>query len=264
MNKFKRDLDEFVGESPRFNEPLKRKILNEMKRGEQRPNRFADFKYAAVLMLLLTVSTIFLVLNLNGNNTGPSDPAGTTDELPALTDSETLEEIENFSEFTEPQEVFDFGYDGMDRGNYEYYEHPLLIDPEAYREREPARGDVIIHVAEFFDGKSRTVGRIVALPGETLKVVEGQIYINDRKLDTFYGQAHRRGYSTIEEYNEAMIEMNQPQNIDAMKEILSQSIEAFTLGEDEVYVTGDDWFRSHQMIIKIDEIQAKVLGYYVE
>lgn len=264
MNKFKRDLDEFVGESPRFKEPLKRKILSDMKKEERPVNRFADFKYAAVLMLLLTFTTIFLVVNMEGNNLDPSGPAGSPEELPALTDPDTVDGVEVFTEFTEPQEVFDFGYDGMDRGNYEYYEHPLLIDPEAYQVKEPARGDVVIHEAEFFDGESRTVGRIVALPGETVEVVDGQIYINDRKLDTFYGRAHRRGYSTIEEYNEAMIEMNQPQNIDAMKEILSQSIESFTLGEDEVYVMGDDWFRSHQLIIKVDEIQAEVLGYYVE
>ena len=264
MNKFKRDLDEFVGESPRFNEPLKRQILSEMKKEQQPTERFADFKYAAVLILLLTVVTGFIVLNFNGSNTDPSDPAGTTDELPALTDPDTVVEIESFTEITEPQEVFDFRYDGMDRGNYDYYEHPLLIDPEAFQEKDLSRGDVVIHEAEFFDGKGKTIGRIVALPGETVEVVDGQIYIDDQKLDTFYGRAHRRGYSSIEEYNEAMIEMNQPQNIDAMKEILSQSIEAFTLGQDEVYVTGDDWFRSHQLIIKVDEIQAEVLGYYVE
>ncbi|WP_084243645.1 S26 family signal peptidase [Planomicrobium okeanokoites] len=264
MNKFKRDLDEFVGESPRFKESLKRKILSDMKKEERPMNRFAALKNVAVMMLLLIVATTFLVLNLNGNDTDPAVPASTPEELPALTDPDTVAEIESFTEMTEPQEVFDFRYDAMDRGNYEYYEHPLLIDPAAYQDKEPARGDVVIHEAEFFDGLSRTVGRIIALPGETVEVVDGQIYINDRKLDTFYGRAHRRGYSLIEEYNEAMIEMNQPQNVDAMKEILSQSTEAFTLGEDEVYVMGDDWFRSHELIIKVDEIQAEVLGYYVE
>ena len=83
MNKFKRDLDEFVGESPRFKEPLKRKILSDMKKERRPANRFADFKYAAVLLLLLTVATAFLVLNMSGNNADPSGPAGSPDELPA-------------------------------------------------------------------------------------------------------------------------------------------------------------------------------------
>lgn len=252
MNKFKRDLDEFVGESPRFNEPLKRKILSEMKREERPANRFADFKYTAVLMLLLTVTTIFLVLNLNGSNPDPSDPTGTTEELPVLRDPETVTEIERFTEYTAPQEVFDYKYDGMDIGNGDYYEYPLLIDPAAYLEKEPTRGDVVVYEAELFNGISRTIGRIVALPRETVEVKDGQLYIDDQKLETFYGRAHRRGLSSDEIYN------------GAIKEILSQSIEAFTLGDDEVYITGDDWFRSHQLIIKIDEIQAEVLGYYVE
>lgn len=263
MNKFKRDLDEFAGEEPRFNEPLKRRILNNMKEERRSPNRFGTFQSAAVLVLLLTVATLFLVLNLNGDGAAPTGPTGTTDELPALTDADTVEEIEIFTEYEEPQEVFEFGYDGMDRGNYEYYEHPLLIDPEAYQEKEPARGDVIIHESEFFDGKGRTVSRIIALPGETVEVVDGQIYINDQKLETFYGQAHRRGYSSNEEYNEALIKGGASQNIDSMKDILSQSIEAFTLGEGEVYVTGDDWFRSRQETVKVDEIEAEVLGYYI-
>ncbi|MFD1031551.1 S26 family signal peptidase [Metaplanococcus flavidus] len=260
MNKFKRDLDEFGGDSPRFKEPLKRKILSDMKRERRSPNRFGTFQAAAVLVLLLTVATLFLVLNPNGNGTDSSGPVGT----PVLTDPNTVEEIERFFEVTEPQEVFDFGYDSMDRGNYDYYEYPLLIDPAAYQKKDVARGDVVIYETDLFDGRGQTVGRIVALPGESVEVIEGQLYINDQKLDTFYGRASRLGYSSNEEYNEAVIEGGTTQNLDSMKEIFSQSIETFTLGESEVYVTGDDWFRSRQEIVKVDEIQAEVLGYYVE
>ncbi|RLQ89905.1 S26 family signal peptidase [Planomicrobium sp. Y74] len=252
MNKFKRDLDEFVGELPRFKEPLKRKILSDMRKEERPVNRFAALKYAAVMMLLLIVATTFLVLNLNGNDTDLAVPATTPEELPMLTDPDTVEEVEIFTEYTAPQEVFDYKYDGMDLGSGDYYQYPLLIDPSAYQEKEPARGDVIVYEAEFFDGKSRTIGRIVALPGETVEVKDGQLYIDDQKLDTFYGRAHRRGLNSDEIYS------------GGIEEILSQSIEAFTLGTEEVYVTGDDWFRSQQLVIEVDEIQAEVLGYYVE
>lgn len=268
MNKFKRDLDEFVGESPRFNEPLKRKILNDMKK-EQRPaNRFADFKYAAVLMLLLTVVTTFLVLNMGENNTDPSGPAGTTSELPALTDPDTVAEIESFTEMMEPQEVFDFRYDAMDRGNHDYSEYPLLINPQAYpanAAKEASRGDVIVYEAEFFSGKSRAVGRIVALPGEEVEVVDGQIFINDQKLDTFYGRAHLVGTSSTEEYLEWFDVNSSPESTTTgMEEIFQMDVAKFTLADDEIYVVGDDWFRGSQHIIKVDEIQAEVLGYYVE
>src|SRR5690606_18879944 len=133
-----------------------------------------------------------------------------------------------------------------------------------FQEQEPARGDVVVYETETFDGRDLTIGRIVALPGEKVEVVEGQLYIDDQKLETFYGHASRLGFSSNEEYNEALIEGGASQNVDSMKDILSQSIEAFTLGEGEVYVTGDDWFRSRQQVIKVDEIEAEVLGYYVE
>lgn len=265
MNKFKRDLDEFVGESPRFKEPLKRKILSDIKK-EQRPvNRFATFQYAAVLMLLLTVTTIFLVVTMNGNNMDSSGPAGSPDELAVLTDPDTVEEIESFTEYTEPQEVIDYRYDSMDRGNHDYYKHPLLIDPAAYQKKEPARGDVIIHEAEFFDGKGRTVSRIVALPGETVEVVDGQIYINNQKLDTFYGRAHRMGTNSVEGFEKWFEENTTSESTTTgMADLFQMDVAKIELGSDEVYVVGDDWFRGHQLVVKLDEIQGEVLGYYVE
>lgn len=265
MNKFKRDLDEFVGESPRFNEPLKRKILGDMKKEERRPNRFADFKYAAVLMLLLTVATIFLVLNMEGNEMDPSGPAGSSEELAVLTDPDTVAEIEIFTEYEEPLEVVEIKSDAMDRGNHDYSEHPLLMDPQAYAEKEVARGDVIAFEGPSFDGTHWSIGRIVALPGEEVDVVDGQIYINYQKLDTFYGRAHHVGSSSTEEYLEWFEANTSPESTTTgMEEIFQMDIAKITLGTDEVYVVGDDWFRGSQQVIKVDEIQAEVLGYYVE
>src|SRR5690606_1324796 len=94
MNKFKRELDDFVGDAPRFGEPLKQKILSDMKREKRPANRFGTFQAAAVLMLLLTVATVFLVVNLAGGGGNPTGPAGTTSELPALTDPDTVAEVE--------------------------------------------------------------------------------------------------------------------------------------------------------------------------
>ncbi|OHX48578.1 hypothetical protein BB776_04580 [Planococcus salinarum] len=268
MNKFKRDLDEFVGESPRFNEPLKRKILREMKRGERPTSHFADFKYAAVLMLLLTVATIFLVVNMGGNDMEPSGPAGTSSELPALTDPDTVEEIKVFTDYEEPLEVVEIKSDAMDRGNHDYSEHPLLVDPQAYpanAAKEAARGDIIAFEGPSFDGTHWSIGRIVALLGEEVEVVDGQIFINDQKLETFYGRAHRVGTSSTEEYLEWFEANTSPESTTTgMEEIFQMDIAQVTLAGDEVYVVGDDWFRGSQQIIKVNEIQAEVLGYYVE
>ena len=261
MNKFKRDLDEFVGESQRFKEPMKQKVLFEMKREKQSLNRFGSFKYAAVLLLLLTISTFFLVLNLDEKDMDSTGTAGTPEELPALTDPDTLAEIEIFTEYEEPLEVIDFRSDAMDRGNHDFTEHPLVINPEAYAEKKVARGDVIA-----FDGPSfASIGRIVGMPGEEVEVVDGQIYIDNQKLDTFYGRAHRVGASSNEEYMKWFEANNSAESTTTgMEEIFQMDIAKITLSIDEIYVVGDDWFRSKQEIVKVDQIEAEVLGYYVK
>ncbi|MFC5650423.1 S26 family signal peptidase [Paenibacillus solisilvae] len=37
------------------------------------------------------------------------------------------------------------------------------------------------------------ISRVIGLPGEKVKINQGQIYINDTLLETFYGRAHRLG-----------------------------------------------------------------------
>lgn len=50
---------------------------------------------------------------------------------------------------------------------------------------EPERGDIIIF--EFPDDKSKNyVKRVIALPGERVRIEEGIVYVNDQKLDEDY------------------------------------------------------------------------------
>ncbi|MDN7246904.1 signal peptidase I [Planococcus shenhongbingii] len=261
MNKFKQKLDKFIGNYPLFKEPIKRKFLMKMKKENKASGGkgIGPFKYAAMLVLLMAVGTLFSLLALNENISVPST---STQENPVLTDAGTEAIIQLFTEYEEPLEVFDFKYDSMDRGNHDYTEYPLLIDPQPYTEKEIARGDVIVYEAEFFNGMQRTVGRVIGLPGETVEIIDGQIYINGRKLDTFYGRAHRVGISSNAEYNKVLIENGATQNIDPMKEIFSQNTREFQLAEGEIFVVGDDWFRGSQHRLPVSEIQAEVLGYY--
>lgn len=268
MNKFKRELNAFVGEKPRFNEPLKRRILLKIKE-ENKPRTsagklFGTLKYTATFMLLLAVVTTFLILTLNENELEIPNPATAPPVNSVLTDSETVAEIETFTGYEEPLDVLDFRYDAMNRGNNEYAAYPLLIDPLAYEGKDLSRGDVVVYEAEFFNGKQRTIGRVIGLPNEEIEIVEGQIYINDQQLDTFYGRAHRAGISSNEEYNQAMTENDATQNIDSMKKVFSQTTADFLLAENEIFVVGDDWFRGSQHTLTIGEVQGKVMGYYKE
>ncbi|PSL36183.1 signal peptidase I [Planomicrobium soli] len=268
MNRFKRDMDKFIGKSPRFNEPLKERIVLNIKE-ENKSKKSAGkgigaFRYAAIFAILLAVATSFLILTLNENGQETQTPAASPEEKPVLTDRDTVAEIEILPDYEEPLEVFDFKADAMDRGNHEYSAYPLLIDPLAYKGQDIARGDVVVYEAEFFGGKQRTIGRVIGLSGEAIEIVEGQIYINDQQLDTFYGRAHRMGISSNEEYNRILKENGAVQNVDSMKEIFSRNTAKFRLADDEIFVAGDDWFRGSQHTLKITEVQGEVIGYYKE
>ena len=262
MNKFKRDLDKEIGNRPRFTDPMKRKIMSEIKK-DKKPSKspesgFGLLKYATLFSILLAFTTVFLVFALNDdqNENGTLSTGNAV-----LTDSETVAEINVFTEYEPPLEELDLRNDAMDRGKHEYTQHPLLIDPLAFTTKEISRGDVVLYEAEFFQGMQKTIGRVVGLPGEEIEIAEGQLYINDQKLDTFYGRVHRLGYSSNDDYNEALTKGGATQNIDSMKEIFAQSTEKFQLGENQVFVVGDDWFRGSQHMLEASEIQGEVLGY---
>lgn len=61
----------------------------------------------------------------------------------------------------------------------------LLTDKVSYRLGEPGRGDVIVFKAPP-DHKDEFIKRVIGLPGETVRVQGGKIYINDRELEEAY------------------------------------------------------------------------------
>jgi len=61
----------------------------------------------------------------------------------------------------------------------------LLTDKITYRFKEPKRTDVIIFAAPM-DEDYEYIKRIIGLPGETIKVEAGHIFINGEKLEEIY------------------------------------------------------------------------------
>lgn len=93
----------------------------------------------------------------------------------------------------------------------------LIVDKISYRFRDPKRYEIIVFPYRYADD-TYYIKRIIGLPGETVQIKDGYVYINDEKLDEHYG---------LEVMNNAGI---------ADKPIL--------LGEDEYFVLGDNRNRS--------------------
>ncbi len=89
----------------------------------------------------------------------------------------------------------------------------LIVDKLSYRFTEPRRYDIIVfHYPEEED--SYYIKRVIGLPGETVLIEDGQIYIDGVLLEENYGNA------PIENPGRA--------------------ISLITLGEDEYFVLGDN------------------------
>lgn len=154
--------------------------------------------------------------------------------------------------------------DGMDRGNHDFFDKDVVVDTKYYQNNPIVRGEMI--AVKEKDGYHRVI-RVIALAGEKVKVEKGQFYINGKKLDTFYGKAHRMGLDLeklkkmLEEGNYGALESRQnvENNVNGFE---NTNIEEITVPESNVYVTGDDWGRSQYMgVLETEKIAGKVLGY---
>ncbi|MCI8854397.1 MAG: signal peptidase I [Lachnospiraceae bacterium] len=89
----------------------------------------------------------------------------------------------------------------------------LIVDKITYRFRDPQRYDIIVFPFEYKDD-TYYIKRIIGMPGETVQVAEGRVYIDGEQLKESYG-----------------------------RELMEQAgiaAEPLTLGEEEYFVLGDN------------------------
>lgn len=69
----------------------------------------------------------------------------------------------------------------------------LFVNKLVYHFNEPDRGDIVLFDSPYNDGK-QYVKRLIGLPGETIEIRRGVVYINDQPI-IFPGVTIRRDYS---------------------------------------------------------------------
>ena len=93
----------------------------------------------------------------------------------------------------------------------------LIVEKISYRFRDPKRYDIIVFPYKY-EKNTYYIKRIIGLPGETVQIIDGYVYINGEQL-------------TSDVYGAEVIE--NPQT----------AAEPITLGEEEYFVLGDN--RNH-------------------
>ena len=93
----------------------------------------------------------------------------------------------------------------------------LIVDKISYRFRDPKRFEIIVFPYRYAED-TYYIKRIIGLPGETVQIIDGYVYINGEQLDENYG---------LEVMNNA-----------------GNAASPIELGEDEFFVFGDNRNRS--------------------
>lgn len=193
-----------------------------------------------------------------------------------LRDDATTQDINAIS-LVDGMSVYYHAYDNMDRGNHEFDGIDVVVDQTYYKTNFVHRGEIIYYrnpqtTNLKINLSENEISRVVALPGEKLRIDKGQIYIDGRKLDTFYGQAHRLGMN-IDELQKASNQFDLADNIRNnfrinAKEFLESketNIKELKIPDGHFYIIGDDWFRSADSrffgAISKDTILGKVAGW---
>jgi signal peptidase I len=63
----------------------------------------------------------------------------------------------------------------------------LVVNKLAYRLQQPQRGDIIVF-RDPHDKERKLIKRVIGLPGDVLEVRQGQVFVNDQRLEEPYIQ----------------------------------------------------------------------------
>ncbi|NMH74390.1 signal peptidase I [Bacillus sp. RO2] len=245
LKELRKEMNQYIFNDVSFKEDSKEGVILKIGRKPQKKRSRNLIYSVSTLAIAVLFFMVFPLLFSDQKNTG------------VITDNITNETIDRVN-YEKDMLLYEHGSDNMDRYDYNYYKEPIVIDPDYYNDKEFRRGDVVyfqypengLYQLDMKNsyGEPKSISRVVGLPGEIIHINDGQIYINNKKLDTFYGNA-----------------VNNPRN-DAIKDSLNEhELEKYRIPENHVFVIGDSWWRSVDSItfgsLSVENIEGKVLGY---
>ncbi len=114
----------------------------------------------------------------------------------------------------------------------------VFVEKISYRNNEPERNDIVVVTTDATGEKTQYVKRIIGLPGETIRIKKGKVFINGKELNEI------QVFDLIEDGGMAR--------------------EKIILGEDEYFLLGDNRNNSKDSrnvelgIVKKDQMEGKV------
>ncbi|MFS0689675.1 signal peptidase I [Sporosarcina sp. 179-K 8C2 HS] len=184
-----------------------------------------------------------------------------------ITDDMTPERLE-IAQQSEHTFLIEWGSDSMDRGNHDFesHEHGQLVVSTEFGELQRGQA-VYYHMPSSVIAKNAAVpemyiGRIVGLPGETVEINGGQVYIDGKMLDTFYGKATRRGAGEEEYFNTVPSSVYRDEK--GIRDYFNMNMAAVTVEENTVFILVDQWWRGYDSReygpLPIGEIEGIITG----
>jgi signal peptidase I len=190
-----------------------------------------------------------------------------------IMDPDSKPEVPILETVTSDMLVIHYMWDSMERGNHDFFNKDIVVDTKYYQTNSLKRGDIVVRkTKEYQEGKNLDTGkgydilRVVGLPGEKVKIEKAQIYLDGKRLDSFYGKYQHAGMD-MERNLAWRKQTNQPSDQGKTEEEIRKDHEtAYDLKEtlirkNEVFLVGDDWFRSGRLVVSQEDILGKVLGY---
>lgn len=256
LSELRTSMDNTVFKDEKFTEQNKRNVRNGIHKKSIRRNWVPNFLTATFAIAFLVWVAYFIGEELELFGTA------------IITDDNTKPVVE----LVVPPEnalFIQWRSDAMDRGNHDY-ETPahseLVVDPD---NTVISRGDVI-----YFKTPARAIednpnlpeyyiARAVGLPGETVEIKEGQVFINNKKLDTFYAIPTMWGRGK-EEYFKNM-DSSDIANEKYLNDYFATSMQPVKVTENTIFVLVDQWWRGTDSkdfgLLPMASVVGKVLGY---